>query len=183
MNREVLKKLAHGLNNLNCTWGIGGSVLLNYFKIIEKPNDIDVLINPDDYYIVKEFMDSIGTPLVLQSKAPFKTERFFGYLVDGTVIEFLGGFKIELENGQIYEFILDESAIFNYITVDHIHLNMTSLEDWFVAYHVMNDPKNRIPLLKDYFEDNGIEHPQLLKRNLSQPLPASIKEDMISLFN
>jgi len=110
-----------------------------------------ILIDASHSDKVKEFMNSIGTYVELPSKSPFKTKEFFGYIVDGIMVEFLGDFKIELENGKFYEFILDECAIKEYMIVDGVSVNLTTLEDWFVAYGVMNDPKKRTPLLKKYF--------------------------------
>lgn len=61
MNKDILKKIAKGLNKLDCTWAIGGSVMLNHFGLVEKPNDIDILIDASHSDKVKEFMNSIGT--------------------------------------------------------------------------------------------------------------------------
>lgn len=178
MNKDILKKIANGLNKLNCTWAIGGSVMLNHFGLVESPNDIDILIDASYAEQVKEFMDSIGTYVKLPSKLPFKTVEFFGYIVDDIMVEFLGDFKIELESGKVYEFILDEEAIKECMIVDDIKVNLTSLEDWFVAYSVMKDPKKRIPLLKTYFNKYGIKYRDLLERNMNDNLPMSVKLDI-----
>lgn len=178
MDIEVLKKVAKGLNELNCTWAIGGSVLLNQYNLVDNPNDIDILIDANESYKVRKFMDSIGTPINLQSKEPFKTKEFFGYMVDNTIIEFMGDFKIALGEDKIYKFILDKESIVNEAIIDEVKVNFTSLEDWFVAYKVMNDPKGRIPIIKQYFKDCGIKYKNLLKRNLSQDLPDYIKEEI-----
>ncbi|HSQ88884.1 hypothetical protein, partial [Romboutsia sp.] len=60
MNLDVLKKVANKLNELNCTWSIGSSVLLHFHDLVDKPNDIDILIDPDDSNKIKSFMDTIG---------------------------------------------------------------------------------------------------------------------------
>lgn len=182
MNIELIKKISIGLNRLNCTWAIGGSVLLNHYGLIEKPKDIDILIDPNDVEKVKKFMDTMGQKIDLPSKEPFKTEEFFGYIVEGTMVEFLGGFKIDLGDKKIYEFILDESAI-NKINLDGVTVNMATLEDWFVAYSVMEDPKGRMPLIEEYFRENGIENNMLLKRNLKQYLPSNVSRDIERVIN
>lgn len=182
MNKDILKKIANGLNELDCTWAIGGSVMLNHFGLVEKPNDIDILIDASHSDKVKEFMNSIGTYVELPSKSPFKTKEFFGYIVDGIMVEFLGDFKIELENGKVYEFILDECAIKEYMIVDGVKVNLTTLEDWFVAYGVMKDPKKRTPLLKKYFSKYGIKYRDLLERNKNNNLPIDVKLDIESIL-
>lgn len=182
MNKDVLKKIATGLNKLNCNWAIGGSVMMNHYGLVERPNDIDILIDASYAGQIKEFMNSIGTYVKLPSKLPFRTEEFFGYMVDDTMVEFLGDFKIELESGKVYEFILDKEAIKDYMIIDGIKVNLATLEDWFVAYSVMKDPKKRIPLLKTYFGKYGIKHKDLLERNMSQDLPIHIKLDIESIL-
>ncbi|WP_042277371.1 hypothetical protein [[Clostridium] dakarense] len=183
MNIDVLKKISHGLNKLNCTWGVGGSVLLNQYNLVEKPKDIDILIDSSDTHKIKSFMSTIGQPINLPSKAPFLTRDFFGYNVDGVIIEFMGDFKIDLGNNNIYEFILDRKSIVHDKTIDSINIKFTTLEDWIVAYSVMNDPKNRIPLIKNYFENHGISYRHLLERNLNQNLRIDTLELISSLLN
>lgn len=176
MNNKVLSKIADGLNRVGCNFGIGGSVLLNFHGLVEKPNDIDILINSKDAEKVKAFMNTIGDPIELCSKEPFRTESFFGYNVDGVIVEFMGNFKISLENNKMYEFILDEKAIVDNLVIGNSNIKFTSLEDWFVAYLVMNDPKKRVPLIKKYFKEKGIKHRELLKRNLDKNVSDHINE-------
>lgn len=183
MNIDVLKKISQGLNELNCTWGVGGSMLLNQYNLVEKPKDIDILIDPSDTHRIKSFMNTIGKPIDLPSKSPFLTKNFFGYNVDGVIVEFMGDFKIDLGNNNIYEFILDNKAIAHTKAIDDTNINFTTLEDWIVAYSVMNDPKNRVPLIKNYFEEHGINYRYLLERNSKQKLRIDTLELIFSLLN
>ena len=178
---EVLKKVANGLNRIDVTWAIGASSMLNFYDIVKKPSDIDILINPKDKNKVINFMNTLGEYGDLPDKEPFRTEEFFYYKVDGINVEFLGGFKIKLENDSIYEFILDEVSIKKGINFNGIKVNLTTLEDWFVAYSVMNDPKKRVPLIKDYLKDKKIDE-FLLMRNLNQDLTIDIKNDILTLI-
>ena len=66
--------------------------------------------------------------------------------------------------------------------IDWVKINLTALEDWFVAYSVMKDPKKRIPLLKEHFNNSKISHRDLLERNLRQELPQSIKADIDNIL-
>lgn len=182
MDKNVIKKLAKGLNEIGCTWAIGSSVVLNYYGLVEKPNDIDVLIDAKDAQKVRDYMDTIGTYVKLGSKDPFRTEEFFAYMLDGIMVEFMGDFKIQLEDGSIYKFILDEDAIKDDMIIDNVNVNITTLEDWIVAYSVMKDPKKRVPLLKDYFKKYGIKNRSLLERNLNNNLPDSVRETIESML-
>lgn len=180
MNTEVIKKIAKGLNDINCIWGIGGSVLLNNYNLVDKPNDIDIVVKAKDANNIKNFMDTIGNAVHLPSKEPFKTEAFFGYIVDGVMVEFLGDFKIDLGNSKLYEFILDEKSITDYKLIDNVKVNFTSLEDWLVAYIVMGDPKKRVNLIEGYFINNKVKNINLLERNINQNLTQDIKTKIIN---
>lgn len=175
MKIKILKKVAKELNNCDCTWALGSSLLLNHYGIVKNPNDIDLLIKAEDSHKVKEALKNMGTPLNLLHKAPFKTKEFFGFNINGVDVEIMGDFSIDLGNNNTYNFILDNKSITDKINLDGIIINLTSLEDWLVAYLVMKDPKNRVPLILSYFEDKGIKHWDLLERNLNQPLSNDIK--------
>lgn len=182
MKTKVVKIIAKGLNDLNCNWGVGGSVMLNHYDLVDNPNDIDILADPNYIDEIKVFMDTVGEYMELPSKEPFKTDEFFGYIVDGTMVEFLCGFKIDLGNEKTYEFILDEHSTIDNMIVDGVKVNLTTPEDWLVAYSVMKDPKNRIPLLKKFFGKYGLNHIDLLQRNLNQDLPEMIKDEIKELL-
>ncbi len=180
---DVLVKVAKKLNSLNCNWAIASSMVLNKYGLVDKPNDIDILFDPNKSEAIKEVMNEIGMYIELPSKEPFRTEEFFGYMVDGVMVEFMGGFKIAIENNKIYEFILDDEAIKERITINNININLTTLEDWFVGYSVMNDPKNRVALIKNYFREYGIKNRDLLERNLKNPLPSVVREEVQKLLS
>ncbi|WP_373601073.1 hypothetical protein [Paraclostridium bifermentans] len=182
MKTKELKIIAKGLNDLNCKWGVGGSVMLNHYDLVDKPNDIDILADPDYVDKIKAFMDTVGEYVELPSKEPFETDEFFGYIVEDTMVEFLCGFKINLGNENMYEFLLDEDSIVDNMILDGVKINLTTPEDWFVAYSVMKDPKNRIPLLKEFFKKYGLNHRNLLQRNLNQDLPKIIKDEINELL-
>ncbi len=183
MNQAVLKQIAQKLDEHECLWGVGGSVVLHHFGLVASPNDIDLLVKAKDALKIKTFMDDIGKPLPRAFKEPFRTEAFFAYDIDGLRVEFLGDFKIKLADDTTYEFILDEQAICEKMVIDDYDIKLTTLEDWFVAYQVMKDPKKRVPLIKQYFKTHQISHRHLLTRNLNQnPLPEVVKQEINDLL-
>ena len=178
MNKEVLLKVARKLNDIKCNWAIGSSMVLNHYGLVEKPNDIDILFDPSRVEDVKIVMNEIGEYIYIPSKKPFRTEEFFGYMVDGVMVEFMGNFSIDIEDNKIYKFIFDEKAIGKKLIINNVTINLTTLEDWFVGYSVMNDPKNRVGLIKSYFKEHGIENRDLLERNLENDLPRAVREEI-----
>ena len=174
---EALKKVANALNSVGCTWAVGSSMLLYFHGLLDNPNDIDLLIKVSDEAIIKREMDKIGSKLVRNSMLPYKTTSFFAYEVDGVEVEFMGDFKIMTmsDNKEVqYNFTLDKKAIVDIILMDEVVVYLSSLEDWFVAYQIMKDPKGRVSLIEEKLKRDGIEHVELLERSLEVNLPKEV---------
>ena len=73
-------------------------------------------------------------------------------------------------------YILDEESIDKKKNIEGVIVNFASLEDWAVAYTIMNDPKNRMPILNNYFSNNGIKNTKLVERYLDKDLPEKTKQ-------
>lgn len=174
MNRESLLKVFEGLRKIDCTWAIGGSLMLSYFGLGVEPRDVDILIDAKDAKKIRGIMENIGKEISVPSKGNYRSKEFFRYNVDDIEFEFIGDFKIQWSNSELYQFILDEKAIISGFIYGDIEVNLTTLEDWYVAYGVMMDPKERLPLIEEYFKRNGIQHRELLERSLRQRLPDNI---------
>lgn len=175
---KVLKEVSDILNSINCLWAVGGSLVLYKKGLWKSPNDIDILVNFEDVKKIKSIMDIRYTKLELEHKDDFKTKAFFGYNINGINVEFMGDFKIVVDDN-IYSFILDEKAIVETMIVEDTIVKMTSIEDWLIAYALMGDPKGRVPIIKEYFKSNGVKNKELIKRALKQYIPESIKREIL----
>lgn len=173
---ETLKEVAVRLNKVGCSWAVGGSLVLYFNGLWKCPNDIDILIDLKDVDDVMKGMEGLGEFKELKGKEPFRTEKFFGYNINGIDVEFMCNFKIKTGEKAVYEFILDEAAIVDRVEFKETLVNVTSLEDWMVAYLVMGDPKKRVPIIEEYFSKYGIKHRNLLERNLNGYMPEHIKD-------
>ncbi len=183
MNNLILNKVAKTLNSSGCLWAVGGSTLLNQYGLLNNPKDIDILIDPKDENRIKSFMNKIGNLIDIKKKDEFKSNKFFRYDINGIIVEFIGGFKIAFGENKLYEVIFDDKSIVSSINKDCVKINLMSLEDWFVIYKVMNDPKCRLPLIMKYFKDNGIKYKSILYRNLTLQIPIEVKNSIESLLN
>lgn len=179
---DVLKEVSDVLNSLNILWAVGGSLVLYNNGIWDKPKDIDILINFKDASKVKDVMDLKYERLNLEYKASFRTKEFFGYVINGINIEFMADFTIVTDDEKEYNFLLDNEAVVDKMNVNETCVNVTSLEDWFVCYALMKDPKGRIPIIKEYFSKNEIQHKNLFERNLKRDIPNNIKKEIINLL-
>ncbi|NEU04905.1 hypothetical protein [Clostridium senegalense] len=178
---NVLKEVSAILNKLNCLWAVGGSLVLYNKGLWECPNDIDILINFKDVEKVKNVMDVRYEKLELKYKDSFKTKAFFGYKINGINIEFMGDFKI-ISNDNVYSFLLDEKTIVDKMDIGGVKVNVSSLEDWIVAYYLMGDPKGRVPIIKEYFIKNGVENMEILERALKQKVSKNLEYEMLNLM-
>ncbi|WP_220797915.1 hypothetical protein [Paraclostridium bifermentans] len=158
-------------------------MLLNQFGLVDLTKDSDILSNPKDTENVKLAINTIGTLLeVVNNSDKFKSDDFFRYDVDGTEVEFMVGFRIKCEDS-LYEVIFDEESIVSTVLKDEVKINLMSLEDWFVIYHVLGDPKNRTHLISKYFEKNGVIHKNILIRNLNLQMTEYIKNEILNLIS
>ena len=57
---NTLSYIGKKLNDADITWGVGASILLNRFGLIDKPNDIDIFVSINDIEKTDEILKSIG---------------------------------------------------------------------------------------------------------------------------
>lgn len=179
---QALKVMAEHFNKHHIMWGVGASVLLKFHGIVKTTHDIDIIIHEADIDLVLSILDEIGTKLDVPYKAEYKTKAFFHYSILGTEVDFMSEFIIEHEAG-IYTFPFDALSITDYGEIDQCKVPYTSLEDWFVAYHLMVGREKKVDMIKSYFMKHGIKHANLLQRALSQSLTDQCKEDIINLLD
>lgn len=174
---NVLKKLSGSLNSEHILWGIGASLVLKSYGLVEESHDIDIIIAPSDISRALEVLDSIGTRQEVPLKKEYKTEHFHVYDIDGTSIDVMSSFRITHSMG-VYEFILDEKAITRVDIIDGIPIPYTGLEDWFVAYSLMIGRDKKVEMIKQFIKVHGCTNSELLLRALEQPLPEEIADDI-----
>lgn len=174
---SVLKKMSAKLNDNDILWGIGASLVLKSYGLVEESHDIDIIIAPSDINRALEVLDSIGTRQEVPLKKEYKTEHFYVYDIDGISIDVMSSFRITHSKG-VYEFILDEKAITRVDIIDGIPIPYTGLEDWFVAYSLMIGRGKKVEMIRDYLSMHGCMDPELLVRALDQSLPKRLTDDI-----
>ncbi|WP_010677106.1 nucleotidyltransferase domain-containing protein [Bacillus timonensis] len=168
---ETVKEIVTKIGNRKLTWGVGGSLLLNFHSLIEHPNDIDLLVKEEDEAVLNEILSSMGTSKEAKSFSPFRTVHFSKFKIGKVDIDSMGGFAIQHNEG-IYRLQFDENSVVE--RIDGIPLS--SLEDWYVLYWLIPNKQEKAIMIEDYFKKNGVRHPRLLEKALGQPLPNAIKE-------
>ncbi|WP_096186600.1 nucleotidyltransferase domain-containing protein [Evansella halocellulosilytica] len=100
------------LNDEQMTWAVGGSLLLHFHKLIDHPNDIDIIVSENDAAHLNKILKTLGNQETAAHKAPFQTTYFSKYTIKGTSIDIMGGFAIQHEAG-IYRFLFSNESITN----------------------------------------------------------------------
>ncbi|GFP78408.1 nucleotidyltransferase [Clostridium fungisolvens] len=173
MKFDDLYYIADELNKKKVRWMIGSSVLLYFHGIVSSPNDIDIVIDEKDIMKVKDIFDTIGTEQAKEKKYPYLTEYFYTYIVRDTSVDIMCNFGVAHHYGD-YRLKIDEAAIVEYRKIDEVILPLSSLEDWYVLYQLMPGRENKVDMIEKYLVKNGVNHYELLKRALTQPLPESV---------
>lgn len=182
MKFEDLYYIADKLNENDIRWVIGSSVLLYFHGIIDRPNDIDIIIDKEDIIKVKKIFDEIGIEENKENKEPFLTEYFYTYLVKDTYVDVMCNFALRHDYG-IYKFVLDKEAIVENKKVNETVLPLSSLEDWYVLYQLIPGRESKVKMIEDYLKENGVKDFSLLKRALKQELPMKVVEKIKLIYD
>lgn len=107
---EAIRELSQALNGVDILWGVGGSLMLQTYGIINEVHDIDFIIAKCDIDKAIKVMNQIAIIKEAPIQKEYHTEHFYTYRLNGINIDVMSSFKISHSCG-IYEFILDEASI------------------------------------------------------------------------
>ena len=178
---KTLSKVAKELNEAKIQWAVGASIMLNQFGLVDKPNDIDLLISVKDIKRADEILKELGIKKEYKNTDTYTTKFFYEYVIDGVDIDVMAGLAIRHEAG-VFEYVFDELAISDKRIIENEEVAFTSLEDWFVLYQLIPKREYKVQLIKEYLLERGIENSELLKRSLEGELPVRVKVEIRELL-
>ncbi|ATD54843.1 nucleotidyltransferase family protein [Clostridium chauvoei] len=179
---NTLQKVARELNKSNIRWAIGASILLKEYKIINKVNDIDIIVDIKDVKKLDSILKNIGIRKEGNENLNYSTKYFYEYVVDGIDIDVMADFTINHENGK-YIVLLDEKSITSYKSLNGVIVPFMSLEDWYIIYQLIKGRDKKVSLIEKYLKENGIKHRELIERALVKDLPGNIKSRLENIIN
>lgn len=179
---NTLSNIGNKLKNKEIICGIGGSLLLSFYELIDNPNDIDILVSENHANELNEIMTSIGMKKKVIRTAPFRTKYFSKYLVNNTEIDIMGGFAIEHEKG-IYTLPIEEESIVGHQDINGVDIPLCSLEDWYILYWLIPGKQEKAIIIENYLKTNGVKHASLLEKAIKQTLPKEVKERVLHLLD
>lgn len=180
---NTLSYIGEKLNKANVLWGVGASILLNQFGLVDKPNDIDIFVDIKDIDKADELLKAIGEKKTYEKTSAYSTRYFYEYVVNGIDVDVMAGFVINHDSG-LYEYIFDYKSILEFRKISGIEIPFTSLEDWYVIYQLIPGREAKVKMIEEYFSSNGVQKIFLLERALQGCLPLEVRkriENILSL--
>lgn len=175
--KKSLLKIARVLNEAEVIWGVGASLMLHSLGLVEEVNDIDIMVDIKDKEKAVEALEKIANHIPTLQKDEYETRYFGTFEVDGTDLDVMSGFRIKHSDG-VYEFPMDGQSVVKIDVIDGHRIPYTSLEEWLVAYMIMIKRESKVKMITDYFDKEGVAHPELLERALEQDLPKEIRKEI-----
>lgn len=169
MDIVTLKKIAKLLNENHIAWGLGASSMLYFHGLVDQPRDIDLMIDEEDALKAAQLLKAYASHIQTDDgKGKYATKYFYEMVIDGQDVDMIGGYRI-MRGDWIYDFPRIKGMKLDEVECDGVKIPLTRLEDWFVAYLIMNDPKSRVPLIEAFVRDhNGFKHRDRIKAAYDQ---------------
>lgn len=178
---EVLVKIAKEFNSKNIKWVIGSSIVMNHFDLVEKMNDVDLIVSREDLHKADDILSIMGIMRPLEvDPGIYTTEVFHEYVVDGIDVDMMCGLGIKHDAG-IYEYELNKDTYVDSFILDDERIFYSSLEDWYVLYQLIGGRDAKVNKIEEYLlkEDCNV---MKLSNILKKPLPISISNRIEKLL-
>lgn len=150
MNLDTLVNIAETLNEHGICWGLGASSMLYFHGLVDNPRDIDIMVDEADALKASAILSAMATWVRTDDgRGKYATRYFFEMEIDKQAVDLIGGYRI-LRNDWIYDFPSLRDCGLESVELWTAQIPLTPIEDWYVAYLVMGDPKARAALIEDY---------------------------------
>ncbi|RCW40120.1 MULTISPECIES: hypothetical protein [unclassified Halanaerobium] len=165
MLKKVLSELAVKLNKKNIRWGVGASVMLNYYGLVDSPNDIDIIVSSDDSSKADKILRSTGEKNFSSDLEIYKSDFFANYSVNGVEVDLIAGFSIK-QNSSYFKYDFDKNSITEMWNLESVEIPVAAIEDWYILYQLMPNREEKVMLIEDYFLQEGSCRVDLLQKNI-----------------
>lgn len=150
--KEVLLKVTKLFQENDICFGIGASMLLAKYKIVDSPNDIDIQVDLRDIEEADNLLLSLGSRDEILPDEIYKTKFFYQYVIDGIEIDLMAGLAV-INNGNLYEFVFDKSNEIEYTNIDGVEVPYMTLNEWYEIYKKLPNKEKRVLEIEGYYKD------------------------------
>ncbi len=154
--RDVLKKIAEKLNKEEIVWGVGASVMLNYYGITEKVNDIDIQVSLDHVDRIDRILAKMGTKNRRLPNDTYKTKYFYEYTIDGVEVDLMGGLCVS-RDGKDYSFEFTKNSIGDTLIIEGVEVPLGKLDYWYNIYKVLPGREIKVKGIENYIEKGKLK--------------------------
>lgn len=147
--RGVLKRVAKLLNSEGIIWGVGASVMLNHYGIVEDPRDIDIMVGMEDIHRLDSVLSELGERGVGVPDEVYKTKYFYEYMIDGIEVDVMAGLCIH-RGGTDHSFPFNRDSIGEWMEVDGVEVPLAKLEEWYEIYKVLPGRERKAEAIGKY---------------------------------
>lgn len=179
---NTLSYIGEKLNSSGVLWGVGASILLNQFGLVDKPNDIDIFVHIQDIEKVDEILKGIGEKKIYEKTNIYSTKFFYEYIINNIDVDVMAGFAVNHDNG-VFRYTFDHSSISILKKINGVAIPFTSMEDWFVIYQLIPNREAKVKMIENYLLSNGINNPFLLERVLEENLPVEVRKRVCEVLH
>ena len=146
---RVLSRLATTLNKHGVTWSLGGSLMLYLRGLDVSVDDIDILVSTRNIEKLENVLTEFGYHKE-DGSTDYPTNHFYECIIEGVDVDIMVGFKVAREEGN---YIFDQEAKVDEITINGVAIYLSSLEEWLKAYEAMNRTE-KVALIKKHLLSN-----------------------------
>ncbi len=151
--RGVLKRVAKLLNSEGIIWGVGASVMLNHYGIVEEPGDIDIMVGMEDIHRLDSVLSELGERVVGVPDEVYKTKYFYEYMIDGIEVDVMAGLCIH-KGGIDHSFSFNRDSIGEWMEVDGVEVPLAKLEEWHEIYKVLPGRERKAEAIGRYLDSH-----------------------------
>lgn len=147
--KKTLKKIAPLLNKDNIIWGVGASVMLNYYKIVDKCNDIDIQVSLEDIERIDAILSKMGEKTKRLPNTTYKTKFFYEYIIDGIEVDVMAGLCVH-RDGVDHSFNFTRESVGDIVDLEGIKIPMAKLNDWYNIYKVLPKREEKVKAIRKF---------------------------------
>lgn len=140
----------------NLFWAVGASLLLKFKGIVDDFNDIDIVIDSDDFEAADKILREIASETITKSNPKYDSRYFKTYIIDGVEIDVMSEYKVHYDD-EVYLFDFNRDYLLDYKLVNNIEIPLCRVEDWYSLYKVMEKDKKVKKIKKNYVIDKEYE--------------------------
>ena len=139
---ELLRKIAHRLNEAHVQWALGASMLLYFKGITSAFHDIDLMVADHDAECVRTILSEMGElrPSDPMSDPRYRTKAFMEFLIDSIEVDVMAGFAI-VHEGTVYDCSLRKDQIVEKMLLGTEVIPLQSPRLWREYYRLMGRPQ------------------------------------------